>query len=888
MPKMTAATRITLGLVCAMVGILLAANYCKLLPDEEALVVSNRAQLVEAFAIAGSPLIQTNQTVRLQAVMDAMVRENSGLQSVAFRHQSGVIVASAGPHEDIWPSDLEQSTENFMFVPLTAKGHPEFGGSIEVAFRQLRPAGLAGYFSNKLTVLIAFCTPVGFFAFRFFLKMVLKNLDPSNAVPRRVREALDILSEGMMIVGLNDRILLANKAMEEMAEVGDDELIGVPVGDLEFQAMNGSAYVAPWKTSLAENRTVANTMMRRGVGGQIFRVNCSPLVGTDGKNRGAMVTFDDVTVLEQNKRELQQAKDAAESLKDEAEAANKAKSDFLANMSHEIRNPMNAIVGFTDVLRRGLEDTPATRLKYLDTIHSSGTHLVGLINDILDLSKIESGKMELEICECQPYRLMGEVVSVLQMKATDQNLYLEHGIDGQIPVTIQSDPTRLRQILMNLVSNAIKFTSSGGVRIQASFEQDGVRPQVRFRVIDSGIGMTEEQCSRIFEEFVQADSSVTRRYGGTGLGLAISKRLTEALGGQILVTSVPGEGSTFEFCVDCGDVSDVALIDDRAAAETMNTTVRSNAETLGMRFQPARVLVTDDTPANRQLVGLVLRKAGLEVDEAENGAQAIEKVAENNYDLLLMDMQMPVMDGFTATRKLREAGITLPIFALTANVMQADRDRCEQAGCTGFLTKPIDIDKLLQSLSEILPVDESAPSERTCSPAAPPVSEVAAGQGATAATAALPPAAAESASTAPAPGGAASAHDLVSSVMQMVDGALEPEREPQTPRRRLESSLPMDIPEFREIVVRFVESVPRMMEQMHQAWEGRDFAELRELAHKLKGTGGTVGFAEFTGPAAQLQNLAETEALAGIPAVLQELQMLTESLYVPDDGLAVG
>lgn len=887
MLKMTAATRITLGLVCAMVGILLAANYCKLLPDEESLVVSNRAQLVEAFAIAGSPLIQTNQTTRLQAVMDAMVRENGGLLSVAFRHQSGVIVASAGPHAELWPDDLEQSTENFMFVPLTAKGHPEFGGSIEVAFRQLRPTGIAGYFANKLTVLIAFCTPVGFFAFRFFLKMVLKNLDPSNAVPRRVREALDILSEGMMIVGLNDRILLANKAMEQMTDAGDDELIGVPVSDLSFRAMNADAGDTPWKTSLEENRPVANTMMRRGDGGQIFRVNCSPLVGTDGRNRGAMVTFDDVTALEQNKRELQLAKDAAESLKDEAEAANKAKSDFLANMSHEIRNPMNAIVGFTDVLRRGLEDSPETRLKYLNTIHSSGNHLVGLINDILDLSKIESGKMELEICECQPYRLMGEVVSVLQMKAADQNLFLEHSIEGRIPISIQSDPTRLRQVLMNLVSNAIKFTSSGGVRIQASFREHGSRPQIQFRVIDTGIGMTEEQCAKIFEEFVQADSSVTRRYGGTGLGLAISKRLTEALGGQIVVTSVPGEGSTFEFCVDCGDVSDIALVDDRTAAASMTTTHRSSAATLGMKFQPARVLVTDDTPANRQLVGLVLRKAGLEVDEAENGAQALEKVAACDYDLLLMDMQMPVMDGFTATAKLRESGVTLPIFALTANVMQADRERCEAAGCTGFLTKPIDIDKLLQSLAEILPVDDTEPEEeRPVAELAPQKAPHVPDQETDDSPPPPPPAVDVECDSSAKPTGYSSS-DLVNSVMKMVDDALDHQPPPRRTPRRLESSLPLDIPEFREIVVQFVEGVPETLCQMQDAWRQRDFRELRELAHKLKGTGGTVGFAEFTAPAARLQDLAESETPTGIPELLEELELLSSSLYVSPEGMPV-
>ena len=311
------------------------------------------------------------------------------------------------------------------------------------------------------------------------------------------------------------------------------------------------------------------------------------------------------------------------------------------------------------------------RTQYLNTIHSSGTHLVGLINDILDLSKIESGKMELEICETNPFQLMSEVVSVLQMKAQENGLMLEQQIDGVIPSVIHSDPTRLRQILMNLVGNAIKFTSSGSVKIIAKHLNANGKSQMEFSVTDTGIGMTEEQCGKIFQEFVQADSSVTRRFGGTGLGLAISKKLTEALGGEDSVKSVPGEGSTFSFSVDTGDVSNAPLVDTQQASRNLVSGMQQQKHVgLAFRFKPARVLVTDDTAANRQLVSLVLRKSGITVEEAENGLQALEKSQGGSFDLLLMDMQMPVMDGFTATRKLREQGIEIPIIALTANVMQ--------------------------------------------------------------------------------------------------------------------------------------------------------------------------------------------------------------------------
>jgi signal transduction histidine kinase len=285
-----------------------------------------------------------------------------------------------------------------------------------------------------------------------------------------------------------------------------------------------------------------------------FNVNCSPLTGNEGRHRGVLVTFDDVTQLEEKKQQLSIARD-------DAESANRAKSDFLANMSHEIRNPINAIVGFTDILRRGMADDIDTRNKYLNTIHTSGEHLVGLINDILDLSNIEAGKLEIDLQRCRPHQLVAEVVNVLGMKAQERNLALQQTITGTIPEIIESDPTRLRQVLMNLVGNAIKFTQTGSIRIVLDMLRTTDGEQLRIKVVDTGIGMTPSQCERVFEEFVQADSSVTRRFGGTGLGLAISRRLSEALGGNLEADSVAHEGSTFTLTIDPGDTSGVQRID---------------------------------------------------------------------------------------------------------------------------------------------------------------------------------------------------------------------------------------------------------------------------------------------------------------------------------------
>ena len=463
--------------------------------------------------------------------------------------------------------------------------------------------------------------------------------------------------------------------------------------------------------------------------------------------------------------------------------------------------------------------------------------------------------MELEICECSPWQVLSEVVAVMKGKALENGLELKCEMRGRIPATIQSDPTRLRQILMNLVSNAIKFTHNGSVRIVAELRKSDGKPHLHFECIDTGIGMTPEQSERIFEEFVQADSSVTRRFGGTGLGLAISKRLTEALGGQINVTSEVDKGSTFSFSVETGDLTGVELLNINQASESVS---RGYQQQVGLQiaFEPARVLVTDDRPANRQLVGLVLRKAGLTVDEAENGLQAVEMVGTNDYDLVLMDMQMPVMDGFTATSTLRDQGETLPVVALTANVMQSDRERCHNSGCSGFLTKPIDIDQLLRTLADYLPTTD-IPSPETTSNS--------------------PSGAIESAPQ----------HEEGLADSSWTDTKTNPEADLAVSRRKpnqrvLISTLPTEIAEFREIVEQFVDGLEPMIEELQLAWKDRNYDELQSLAHRLKGTGGTVGFADFTAPAERLQHQAESNCEDEIEELLAELAELSAAVQRPE------
>ena len=746
--------------------------------------------------------------------------------------------------------------------------------------------------------------------FHIFLRIVLKNLDPSRAVPRRVRDALDILTEGLMIVGLDGRILLANNAMAKTVNKHADALVGQKAGQFQFVRVDGVAEM-PWIECGRSQQLVSGTtvqFMDSEKTHRIFKINCLPLFGTEGKVRGVVVSFDDVTTLEQNKIDLRIARD-------EADHANKAKSNFLANMSHEIRNPLNAIVGFTDILRRGLEDNEITRVRYLDTIHASGTHLVELINDILDFSKIEAGKLDLEIRECHPYELMNDVVNVLRMKAEQQSLSLSVEVQGPIPQTIESDPTRLRQVLMNLVSNAIKFTSEGGVRIVASMIQRAGQNAVRFEVIDTGIGMTTEQMGRLFQEFMQADSSVTRRFGGTGLGLAISKRLIEALGGEMAVESEPGKGSTFHFCVATRNIENVAMLTEQQLAEQFSSTSRVTRAGLSTWFKPARVLITDDTPANRQLAGLVLRKAGLHVDAAENGAIAVAKATEFAYDLLLMDMQMPVMDGFTATKTLRSQGQTTPILAFTANVTEQDRMHCIASGCTGFLTKPINIDLLLSTIAEYLPTQDHPPVdvEKIMTQAtshekssrienrllrdapenfASVASEISAQLNVETLAAASPVSRGKGESMAENFAvdtvDFGMTHQSIDKLLNSIPGQTLSATDGCTVNtlvrkaRSVRSTLPMEIPEFREIVEAFVSGLGETLTRLRHSQTGMDYQEIRELAHRLKGTGGTVGFADFTEPSAKLQVAAEAHDDDTMEVMITQLEEIASRLELTE------
>jgi PAS domain S-box-containing protein len=510
---------------------------------------------------------------------------------------------------------------------------------------------------------------------------------------------LDALPVAIFHKDAQGRFLHINRALEWMFGIDRRTTIGRGSGEV-FANGYADVHVERDRELLARPSRQSYEMEMPLPDGTPRTLYYSKASTTDagGAVTGVIGVILDITERKTLERSLEVAKDAAE-------AASRTKSRFLANMSHEIRTPMNGIIGMTELV---LDSTlTADQRDALEAVRQSAHALMEIIDDLLDLSKIEAGRLELESIEFEPRALLENLCKPLAVQAQRKGLALRVELPASLPARVRGDPGRLRQVLLNLLGNALKFTERGEVALLAAVPPveaaDARGVTLELEVRDTGIGIPGDKLALIFDAFAQADTSTTRRFGGTGLGLAITRRLLEAMGGTIDVDSTPGVGSRFLVRVPLAEVRPHPAIAAAAAAADAGAGAPGADPAPDDAPMPARrVLLAEDNPVNQQLATLMLRRLGHEVVVAANGAEALARVAEGGFDLVLMDMQMPVMDGIEATRRLRAEGHALPIVAMTANAMDVDRERCLEAGMDGFLAKPVRAQALARALRDAI------------------------------------------------------------------------------------------------------------------------------------------------------------------------------------------
>ena len=557
------------------------------------------------------------------------------------------------------------------------------------------------------------------------------------------------------------------------------------------------------------------------------------------------IVDDRTAAVEARSRELQKTAEdlmATQSeladARDAAEVANQAKSDFLAHMSHEIRTPIGAVLGFTELIMNSEDSLTRQQQQHLHRVQSNGSHLLQLLNDLLDLSKIEAGQLTIEIMPCRIVPLMSEIIASLESRAIDKGLALALIATSDLPAEIQTDPTRLRQVITNLISNAIKFADEGTVNVV--LECPSEHQQLVIHVSDTGVGIPAGVLESIFDPFQQADETVNRNYGGTGLGLPISRRLAQALGGDLTAVSEEGCGSTFTTIVDPGELqrSTFSSLEELKQIPVAPQVVSSHRVDLG----GYRILVADDLSANREFLRHTIEKAGATVECAVNGQDAVNRNRTTDFDLILMDMRMPVLDGYSAVEIIRREGATLPIIALTANGLLEDEKRCRDVGCTDYLTKPITMDDLLVGVARNLKIEQPHLVEPVTSP---PTKQI----------------------------------DL-----DISDRNAPNVRAPQTSHVLPEITdgseqgagivIPED-PFFQELCIDLIQRVTEAIPGLFEAIDNSDMDAIHDQAHWMKGTGGTVGLPSITLLGAQLDKFTRA---GNLPAARETVECLQNNI----------
>jgi PAS domain S-box-containing protein len=615
------------------------------------------------------------------------------------------------------------------------------------------------------------------------------------------RSLIESNIDALMTTDPSGIITDVNKQMEALTGCTRDELIGAPFKSHFTDPERAEAGI---NLVLREKKVTDYELTACARDGKqtVVSYNATTFYDRGRTLQGVFAAARDVTERKRVEAELQQAKAMAET-------ASQTKSDFLAGMSHEIRTPLNAIIGMADLLK----ETPLTpdQRAYAEVFQEAGNSLLLLINDILDLSKMEADQLVLEETDFDLAEILKSAMSLMNLRAHEKSLSLVYNLAPDVPTFLAGDVMRLRQILLNLIGNAIKFTERGEVALRVEHEP-GAREAglLRFSVSDTGIGIPADKLDAIFKSFTQVDSSTSRKYGGTGLGLTISKRLVELMGGRIWVESVSDHGTTFYFTVRLRVRTGTPMAAREASTQPAPRVIAGSGREL-------HVLVADDSIHNRMLLQAYLRSVQYLVDTVENGAEAVERVQAGHYDVVLMDMQMPVMDGYTATRGIRQWEQShnrgpLPIIALTAYALSGDRNKCLEAGCTDYLAKPIKKAALFAVIAE-----------------------------------------------------------------HVREATLSEERE----RATAESAVMVRAdPAIADLIPAFMHAMRSRMDTLAQALHARDYRAIRTLGHQMHGEGGTFGFDAISTLGAALEQAAFRENDETVCETLDELNSYLKGVQV--------